>query len=829
MSDPFAPSPLPPRPVYQTADIVEKGAAAADRNLQTRYQEFAETGRLKLQRDMAQSQAQYRADLKTAEMDYQDRLNNPIAKLVSSIPEIALGIYEGIKEKDREQAYRLERGRQTSMLYAAKSDLNQGVRDLMSRIQTEGLDYAEGRELLSEMVVRATTGLKLSEDFHDLNEDTLGSFQNHAFQTMERVYNQMYAGQKVRDAEAAAGDQQKTSAGFINRFIDSNDEDAGTVLREFEAWAIESDLQAEWGYAGKNGEPPQAGGWLHAQVNDAYVDKLGAIGQQKYIEIMAAEKDEHGNDVTPVVAAQMALAHMMEHPLYAELGRRESAQVFRNRAQNELLSLTGQEARAQAQLDEASRGEFFRKKLGGEYNDLDPEEYHRTALSMGFTQSQAYNFGAQRAKEIADDLQLTNSALRQSFELGQEEERARTEESILVELRTTAQPPSAESFAKTIQSLQANGILEGGRQETKFWMDAHQNAIAGMISRYQAEFAFIDSTVEALGSFGTEKNGEVFLTTNDGKTQVALSILSAGWERQLNDMIANGVEEQDDNGDIRNVRYTSMNPVDPAHEGGGMMNIMQGIIKKDLRGYRTRGLIGSKVHGQEDIPPALQATLGGEQAVWSGESAVVRPMETGRWAISRAIVEQSAPGRLGVFDRSTSLEQTRMALAVLPLKTYGQELSPEELQETINHNAAVLKGYMDAGLLANARIQANSGAMQVQIAAGGAWHPIIQEAATLRARVDEFRAGAERLLEVDGLGEEEIVALQGRLIAVESPIPGEAPITMPSQYTRAVVRQAETLVSSLAELIPHLGGSLDELDFSSFDIPAYMGGTQGER
>ena len=828
MSDPFAPSPLPPRPVYQTADIVEHGAAAEDRNLQLRYQEFAETGRLQMQRDMAQSQAQYRADVKTADMDYQQAINNPLAQIVSSIPEIALGIYQSIKEKDREQAYRLESGRQTSMLYAAKSDLNQGIRELMSRIQTEGLDYAEGRELLSEMVVQSTTGLNLSEDFPDLNENTLGQFQNFAFQTMERVYNQMYAGQKVRDAEATATDQQKASAGFISRFIDSNDEDAPGVLQEFEAWAIETDLQKEWGYAGADGAPPQSGGWLHSNVNDAYVDKLGAIGQQKYIDIMAAGVDGEGNTITTLVAAQMALAHMREHPLYAELGRRESAQTYRNRAENELLRLTGQEAGAQAQLDEALRGEFFVKLLDGEYKDLGPKEYQTMALNMGFTQLQAYNFGKQRAQEIEDEIQLTNSGIRQSYELGKEDERARTEEAILVELRTTSQIPPAATFAKTIQSLQANDVLKGGRQETKFWMDAHQNAIKGMTGRYQGEFAFIDSVAEAVGSYGTEKNGEVFLTTNDGKTQVPLAMLKAGWERQLNDMIANGVEEQDDNGDIRRVRYTSMNPVDPAHEGGGMMNIMQGIIKKDLGGYKTRGWIGSTVHGEEDIPPALQATLGGEQAVWSGESAAVRPLETGRWAISRSIVEQTAPSRLGAFDRSTSGEQARMALAVLPLKTYGQGMSPEELQETINHNAAVLKGYMDAGLLANARMS-ESGAMQVQISAGGAWHPIIQEAATLRARVDEVRAGVERLLEVDGLGDEEIVKLQGRYIDVESPIPGQESITMPSQYTRAVVRQAETFASTLAELVPHLGGALDEIDYSSFDIPAYMSGTQGER
>ena len=790
MSDPFAPSPLPPRPVYQEADIVERGAAAEDRNLQLRYQEFAETGRRKMQRDRAQAKAQYGADVQTAQMDYQDRLNNPLNNLISSLPQIALGIYESVRDARRDEYLVQENGRQASMLFASRAKVNDGIRAIMSEMQIEGLSFDEVRESIVEVITSETEGMKWSGDA-EIDQQNQLQWQNISYAALERALNTAQA----FDTENSLAETDRNMRAGLSKLLEEYRRGDDAKLAELNQHIAANPIGTE----GLN----EKGGAIYNEINDAMVDRLAAVGEQTYI-------DARDQGVGIARARLLAQQAMLEDQIYDQLEDRESGSRLRDQAMDSLDDRVAIENGLKLEEDKEKVSAWLKADVAGEHENLSGSELQASALASGFSDAEAYNIGILKNKADGDKVQLQHNVVAQSKRDRDAALKSAYEVAFLHDLTTTTVLPTKKEFTNTIAQTMGNASLEMSKEDLQWWQDQYDAVEKGLWDRYQPERSYIDGLMAAVKERATMMGDVAFLRTADGKGSVSVDQIHAQLLLGLSDAITRGVEGVGPDGEPVMQRFTSTTPLGD-EEAGGMMNYLQVSARKVLSGFQLRGVLG-QIFGASPLPPALQRGTGGKDRIASDPAAAtVGPSQVAVYATSRSIVEQLGNQELlDRFDRSSATQQTSMALSAIPLQLYTPGQTVEEAGDTLSHNMSVLSEYRTAGLINQAQVDPTTGGIAVQLVPNGSWLPIIRESQTIKMRLAEVTSSFTQVSEIVSAENDDLILIDGSFMDIEEPNGSGRSITVPTQHTRAVGDALSKAAATLAENVPYLWSFLNE-------------------
>ena len=789
MSDPFAPSPLPPRPVYQEADIVERGAAAEDRNLQLRYQEFAETGRRKMQRDRAQAKAQYGADVQTAQMDYQDRLNNPLNNLISSLPQIALGIYESVRDARRDEYLVQENGRQASMLFASRAKVNDGIRAIMSEMQIEGLSFEEVRESIVEVITSETEGMKWSGDA-EIDQQNQLQWQNISYQAMESALNRAQA----IDTHNSLAETDRNMRAGLSKLLEEYRRGDDSKLVELQEWLSTNPRGLE--------DEHKLGSYTQNLINDAMVDRLAAVGEQTYI-------DARDQGVGIARARLLAQQAMQEDQIYDQLEARESGSRLRDQAMDSLDDRVAIENGLKLDEDKEGRSAWFIADVAGEHENLSGSELQASALASGFSDAEAFNIGILKNKADGDKVQLQHNVVAQSKRDRDAALQSAYEVAFLHDLTTTTVLPTKKEFTNTIAQTMGNASLEMSKDDLQWWQDQYDAVEKGLWDRYQPERSYIDGLMAAVKERATMMGDVAFLKTTDGQL-VSVDQIHAQLSMGLSDAITRGVEGVGPDGEPVMQRFTSTTPLGD-EEAGGMMNYLQVSARKVLSGFQLRGTVGQLL-GLSPLPTALQRGTGGKDRIASDPAAAtVGPSQVAVYATSRSIVEQLGNQELlDRFDRSSATQQTSMALSAIPLQLYTPGQTVEEAGDTLSHNMSVLSEYRTAGLINQAQVDPTTGGIAVQLVPNGSWLPIIRESQTIKMRLAELTSSFTKVSEIVAAENDDLILIDGSFMDIEEPNGSGRSITVPTQHTRAVGDALSKAAATLAENVPYLWSFLNE-------------------
>ena len=807
MSDPFAPRPLPPRPVYQEADIIERGAAAELRNLDVRYQEFAETGRLKMQRDRAQAKAQYGADVQTARMDYEQRLNNPINNLISSLPEIALGIYQGVRDTKRKEYLVQENGRQAAMIFASRAKVNNGIRTIMSEMQLEDLSFDEVRGMIVELITSETEEMKWSGDA-EIDQPNQLQWQNMTYQVTENALNTAVQFETNNSLDQTEANNKLA----INQMIQDYRNGDDSKPAELQEWLLTNPRGLE------NEHLP--GSFTQNLLSNAMVDRLSSVGLQTYVDAMKMGADFEDARVS-------ALQVMQEDPLFRELEERESRGELTSEALSVIDKRIVDERAAQTLTDSKGREEFFRASLAGEYSDLSPEQIFSKAVQQGFSPDEANRMGWQQAENAASALQMENSLVAQDKAERTAAHQSSVALALMTDLLTSSALPSATEFTYLVQQLMANGSIEQSAEKLKWWNDQYQSAQTGLLDRYEPERKYIQNIMGRIREGATMVGDTAWLKTFDDRW-VSVDQVEAQLLTILTDSITRGIEGEGADGQKEMQRYTSMTPINKGDTPGGMMNHIHRSVRKVLSEYNLRGAVGNLL-GYDNLSASLKESTGGKNMIYADPAVVTsRPMVGAEYATARAMVALTGnEEQLNKFDMLPAAAQTNFALTSIPLKTYTPGQTVEEAGEIFGSNMNVLSRYRDEGLIYQAQVDFNNLSMSVQLVPGGSWYPIIRASQSIAERTAEISRAADKVVELVNAGDEGLLAIDGSFVDVNDPSGSGRTVTIPTEYTRTVGDRLEKLSALLAENLPHLWSFIHEYTFNTDDVALKNPGLTG--
>ncbi len=798
MSDPFAPTPLPPRPVYQEADIAERQAAAANREIDTRLRESTETGRRKMERGLEVARRDYAERREEIRMDYDRALNSPIAQFVSSIPQMALQIYEGIKAQNAQESWNLESGRLQAQSMDAHMALWMLERDTLAKVQTGELDEEDYLEMFYGGAMDIANSMSYSDDSRlaELNGKAQLQVKGFILDQAKSFLTKFDAFKKVEQMQAQDDLIRNTAQGYLEAF------EQGDIDR-WDSWVSFRDDPRN------NIERThvQKGGFLHSLETVAIQNFLINRGHRQYENLMAMNANNPGWDPEAAMAAIEAdLGSSNPDSDLAQVWDRFDERLTRTQENAVISTIMG---RAQGEekkwklAQEASQHNLYQAAAAGQLNEITPVGIYTAAQQSGLNPNQARIFTNAVVKSNKD-LQNSLTAEAQADADAAKERMVSLNESQLLKQLHSDEYPGSEEFMKGIRRYEGHGLIRPNR--TNWWQERVDAADKRAIDAHQGAFAYVDwlegmlneagAPGEGVAVFGGaifrgEEDAPVPLLRDADGNLVPVGAIVAPLREALEDFITDGFEGED--GERR-------------------------LPTKEDSVYFVQTWAHTKILGDQydwkgkDSEKAIEVFAGSDdyQAARGYVGRDVAPVAGLGVNMAAATVRDINPDYLDDFNEASPEDKKRIAVRSMGLEKIDRSLTPQEQQSVMQRNTSKLLELQDGGYISQGVITAN-GSAAIQFARNGQFVVVdLISAPVAQLTEDVVKADAklqtwlsQNVHETLGMGEDTFYTVE---------LPGEGGVQIiPSVTTEGVVRSAGALARAWAALLPVLQDAWDQL------------------
>ena len=805
MSALFAPTPLPPRPVYQEADIAEKAASAANREIDTRLRESVETGRRKMERGFEVARRDYAEAREENRMDYERALNSPIAQFVSNIPQMALQIYDGIREKNAKEAWNLEQGRLQSQSMDAHMALWMLERDTLAKAQTEDLSDDEFLEMFYGGAMDIANSLSYSDvaNLAELNVAAQLQVKEYILGQAQSFLTKFDAIRKTQQMQAQDGLIRSTAQVRLDAFEQGD-------FEQWDAWEAYKNDPAN----NIARQHTQEGGFLYSLEQSAIKGFLVNQGQAQFGFLY----DQWHNNPSFVPPTDLVTGKPVEwsakdaiNEIYRKLFDKDDASLgqfldlFDERLDasdmRESRDLLGQRATTLEDIGDSNNARMQqatqRRLWDGELDGLSLGALYSELRTSGHSNTEANTIVLRKQTEAKNNAIAIDKELKDRVETAKRDMQDLYSDTLIYDAQTNWQ--GSDKFLQEAHRAGALGALETG--DGKFWADFAAAKDEEMLEEFQDAFTTLATAELFLNdqavTKGLPEGAPLHVQDQDGNL-VPVSAIMGRANRTLTEALINGVVGPDGERVFFKTRDDAViyaktlvaRQIDPymPQERPGLWKIFGGAPREteDLRSHVD-------YDADYEAPGTVRA----------------QPLVGMEIQSANALVVNSNIERLEEFQSlSTNDERLRFAANSLNLTRYGQGLTAEDVGRIDSDNYLRLSRAQDNGYIDSFGL--DRGTAVVRFAKDG--RAVVLDLHELPA--DEYKAKIERDWREFNMWMEEARAMKEQGLSddtfwiIDTP-DGESHVE-PSVVTEGIMRTSASLQAHYAEALPWMIEVWDE-------------------